>query len=165
MGVSRSGRARRIEPVAEIGLWDGRGPDYVTSFAADFADAGTESAEHWVRRILETAPRPLALFVFIGWKFVLRLRLAPRRSAGTVAGWTIGETTLDVVALEVDSSLVHARKVLHVESSRLILTTHVWYARTRGRVVWSALAPVHHRIEPLLVSLAVSRWRRERANG
>ena len=161
MGVSRDGRARRIEPVAGIVLWGGRGPDYVTSFAADVADADAESAEHWARRILEGAPLPLRLFVLTGWRLVLRLRLAPRRAAGTVAGWTISQATPDLVTLEVDSSLVHARKVLNLESSRLILTTQVWYARTRGRVLWSALAPVHHRIEPLIVSLAVSRRRRD----
>ncbi len=164
MGVSRTGRARRIEPAVELDVGDGRGPDYATSFAADLPDADTESAEYWVRTILEAAPLPLRWFVFIGWKFVLRLRLAPRQAAGTVAGWTMRETTPGLVTLEVDSSSINALKIMHVESNRLILTTYVWFGSMRGRVLWSALAPVHHRIEPLLVSSAVSRWRRERAN-
>ena len=134
MGVSRSGRARRIEPVAEIGRGGRSGAGLRDVLRSRFRRRWHRIGRALGTTILEVAPPPLRWFVFIGWKFVLRLRLAPRRSAGTVAGWTIGETTLDVVTLEVDSSLVHARKVLHVESSRLILTTHVWYARTRGRV-------------------------------
>ena len=114
--------------------------------------------------ILEDAPLLLRWFVFIGWKFVLRFRLASRHMAGTLAGWTVSETTLHAVTLEVNSSLVVARKVLNVESNRLVLTTYVWYETTRGRVLWSAIAPLHHRIEPLLVTSALSRSRGERAN-
>ena len=63
------------------------------------------------------------------------------------------------VALEVRSSSLTARKVLKVDAHGLTLTTYVWYEGTRGRVLWSAIAPVHHLIEPLLVTSAVSRRR------
>ncbi len=164
MGPSRSGRARRIEPAVTFDAGEGRAPDYATSFAADFPDAAAQSAEQWARTILEGAPLLLRWFVFVGWKFVLRLRLAPQGTAGTVAGWTISTSPRDELVLEVTSSLVTAHKVLHVESSRLILTTYVWYEATRGRVLWSAIAPVHHLIEPLLMTMAASRVRDERAN-
>ncbi len=109
---------------------------------------------------MEGAPRPLRWFVFVGWKFVLLLRLAPRGTPGTVAGWTVvGSATPASITLEVSSSLVSARKVVRVEGDRVTLATYVWYERTLGRVLWSALAPVHHRIEPLLITSAASRAR------
>ncbi len=156
MNVPSSGRARRTEPAVDVEAGS-RTPDYATAFAAHVVDAGTSSAEQWARRILEDAPPILRWFVFIGWKFVLRLRLAPRGAPGAVAGWTITRTTPDSITLEVKSSLVTARKVLNVEANRLTLTTYVWYERSAGRVVWAAIAPVHHRIEPLLLTLAGSR--------
>jgi hypothetical protein len=131
-------------------------PDYASTFAADVAGTDTGSAEQWARTILERAPRPLRWFVLFGWKFVLRLRLAPA-AADTVAGWTISTTTPDAITLEVKSSSITARKVLQVDQDRLTLSTYVWYQRRAGRLLWSALAPVHHRIEPLLLTLATSR--------
>lgn len=159
----RSGRARRIEPAVKIDVQDGRAPDYATSFAADLAEADGRSAEQWARSTLEGAPRVLSWFVVLGWKLVLRLRLAPPRVAGAVAGWTILTSSPGSITLEVSSSLVVARKVLTVDANRLTLSTYVWFEGTPGRVVWTALAPVHHRVEPLLITLAVSRHRREHA--
>ena len=161
MGAATSKRARRIEPASEIDAEDGRSPDYGTAFAVDVDEADSASAEHWARSVLEGAPRTLRWFVFIGWKFVLRLRLAPRGSAGTVAGWTLtGGTAPGAITLEVGSSLVTARKVLTVDAHRVTLATYVWYERTRGRFLWSAIAPVHHRVEPLLLTLAAARHRK-----
>jgi hypothetical protein len=118
------------------------------------AGADSRSAEQWARTILEDAPRFLGWFVFIGWKLVLRLRLAPRARVGTIAGWQITKQTPTSITLEVTSSLVTAHKVLQVDANRLTLTTHVWYQGRRGHVVWSAISPVHHLVEPVLVTLA-----------
>ncbi len=96
--------------------------------------------------------------MLFGWRFVLRLRLAPREP-GTVAGWTITTTRPDAITLEVESGSIAARKVLLVDEDRLTLTTYVWYRSRLGRLLWSTLAPVHHRVEPLLMSLATSRAR------
>lgn len=165
MGDQRAGRARRVEPVAQFDAEDGRSdPDYASSFAADFPDADTQAAEQWARSTLEGAPRLLRWFVLIGWKAVLRLRLEPQGAASNVLGWRIRTRTPDGITLEVKSSLVSARKVLRVDHDRLTLTTFVWYERTQGRVLWSVIAPIHHRIEPLLLTLATSRSRRERTN-
>jgi hypothetical protein len=97
--------------------------------------------------------------MLFGWKTVLRLRLEPERSARNVLGWTIRTTTPDAITLEVHSSLLAARKVLKVDRDRLTLTTLVRYERPQGRLIWSALAPVHHRIEPWLLTLATARYR------
>jgi hypothetical protein len=161
----KTGRARRIQPEADLDAEaGGPGPDYVSSFAADFPTADATSPEQWARSTLEGAPRILRWFVLIGWKAVLRLRLEPRGAAGNIMGWHIRTTTPDAITLEVSSSLVAARKVLKVSENRIILTTFVRYERTLGRILWSAIAPIHHRIEPLLLTLATSRLRKEQAN-
>ena len=141
------------------GLAASRGatPDYASAFAADVAGADARSAEDWARTILEDAPRALRWFVVAGWRCVLLLRLAPRGTAGTVAGWTlIASSTPTTVTLEVASRLITAHKVMSVAPDRITLTTYVWFRSRLGRAVWSALAPVHHRVEPLLVTLAAS---------
>jgi hypothetical protein len=162
MGDEMTGRARRLRPAAETGTEDGLAePDYASSFAVDVPDADTRSPEDWARSTLEGAPRVLRWFVLIGWKAVLRLRLEPLHAAGNVLGWRIRSTAPDAITLEVSSSLVAARKVLRVEPDRLILTTLVWFKSVRGRIVWSVIAPVHHRIEPTLLTLA-TRARRPR---
>ncbi len=145
-----------------IASLDSPGPDYASSFAIEFPGAAHESPEQWARAILEGAPPLLRWFVLLGWKVVLRLRLAPR-GPDTVAGWTISTSTSDSITLEVQSGSLAARKVLLVDRDRLTLTTYVWYQRRAGRVIWSTLAPVHHRVEPLLMTLAASRGRTARA--
>ena len=167
MSTAKIGRARRVDPAVEIDLDDGRAADYASAFAVDVT--GSQSAERWVAErwaasILEGAPPLLRWFVVLGWKLVLRLRLAPRGTAGTIAGWssTTGPTP-DSITLDVGSSLVAARKVLTVEPDRVTLATYVRFHGTRGRILWSAIAPVHHRIEPLLMTMAESRRRADAA--
>jgi Protein of unknown function (DUF2867) len=99
----------------------------------------------------------LRWFVLFGWRAVLRLRLEPQGSA-SVLGWIIHRTTPDAITLEVRSGLITARKVLSVDRHGVILTTIVRYERRLGRIVWLAIAPVHHRIEPLLLTLATARF-------
>jgi hypothetical protein len=165
MGVPARGRARRVEPSLEIAK-QGRAPGYAGAFAVDVADADVRSAEQWAGSIFEGAPRFLRWFVVLGWKLVLRLRLAPAGTDGTIAGWTqVGEATPASITLEVSSSLVTGRKVLQVESNRVTVATYVWYENRRGRVLWSSITPVHHRIEPLLLTSAASRHRADTADG
>jgi len=80
----------------------------------------------------------------------------------SVLGWKLAAATPGGpepgrVTLEVHSSLITARKVVEVERSRVTVTTFVRYERRLGRRIWSALAPVHHLTEPLLLTLAASR--------
>jgi hypothetical protein len=156
-------RARRVKPAEDVDAEDGLASrDYASSFAVDCPGAGARSPEQWARATLEGAPRILRWFLLFGWKNVLRLQLEPERSAGNVMGWTIRTTTPDALTLDVHSSLLTARKVLKVDHDRLTLTTLVRYERRRGRLIWSTLAPVHHRIEPWLLTLATARYRTSR---
>lgn len=158
MRTHRTGRARHLDSAPPLDDAKGRAPDHASSFAADLVGASARSAEKWASSILTGAPRPVDWFVVLGWRVLLRLRLAPPGDLGAIAGWRVTTNRPDSVTLEVGSSLVTARKVLMVDADRLTLTTYVWFQGRRGRVVWSVLAPVHHRVEPLLISLAASRF-------
>ncbi len=160
---SRLGRAHRVGVPDAIRSGDEiDAPDYASAFEVTLANADAYSAEQCARRAFEGAPRALRWFVLMGWTTVLRLRLGPRTSTDYVLGWKLAAATPGGpepgrVTLEVHSSLITARKVVEVERSRVTVTTFVRYERRLGRRIWSALAPVHHLTEPLLLTLAASR--------
>jgi hypothetical protein len=129
-------------------------PDYASAFAVATAGGDARSAEQWIRDAFEDAPRAVRSFVVIGWRYLLGLQLGPPRSPAHVLGWKIVASSPDSIVLEVRSALVSARKVLRVESSRVVTTTFVRYEQRAGRAVWSALAPAHHRTEPYLLGRA-----------
>ena len=147
-------RARRV-PVVGDGLIES---DYASSFEISTA-AGHAGCppDRWARAMLEDAPRALRWFVVLGWKTMLRLRLGPIGSPDHVLGWPIATSTADAITLEVSSPLITARKVVRVAPTRVTVTTHVRYQRRPARVIWSIVAPVHHRTEPLHLTMAASR--------
>jgi Protein of unknown function (DUF2867) len=90
-----------------------------------------------------------------GWTVGLGLRLGPRPSPDHVLGWRIVTAAPDLVTLSVQSALLGtAHIVLQVESSQVILASFVRYEKRRGRRIWSAVQPVHHRIVPYLLERA-----------
>lgn len=144
--------AHRVEVTEENGAL--ANPDYASAFAVTTAGGDARSPEQWIRDAFEGAPRAVRAFVLVGWRLFLGLQLGPPRSPAHVLGWKIASTAPDSIALEVRSALVAARKVLRVESSRVVMTTFVRYERRAGRAIWSALAPIHHRTEPYLLGRA-----------
>lgn len=130
-------------------------PDYAAAF--EVRVEAPHSAEQWARIVFEDAPLVLRWFLVLGWRTILGLRLGPGRSADYVLGWKIRTKTSDSVTLEVHSALLTAHKVVQVADSRIIVATFVRYERRWARSVWSAVAPVHHRTEPVLLSYAASR--------
>ena len=136
---------------------DGLAADYASSFQVCLTDAGARSAVQWARSVFEGAPLVLRWFLVLGWTTVLRLRLGPRSSPDHVLGWEIASATPDTLTLRARSTLVTAHKVLAVDNGRLTVTTLVRYERPLARLVWSAIAPIHHRIEPLLITRAARR--------
>ncbi len=154
-------RARRVDVAAGVAT-DGGAADYASAFAVSVPDAGARSAEQWARSVFEGAPVVLRWFLILGWKVVLRLRLGPRNSPDHVLGWRIAANTpqtatRQTTTLQAASSLVTAHKVLVVDDGRVTVTTMVRYERPLARLVWSAIAPVHHRLEPLLLTRAANR--------
>jgi hypothetical protein len=71
----------------------------------------------------------------------------------------------ELIVLNVNSPLMSAHKVLRLGESRILMTTFVRDNGKRGRALWSAVAPIHHRTEPYLLGHAVgspgwSKWDR-----
>jgi len=132
-------------------------PDYGAAFEVTVVGAQARSAEEWAQVTFEDAPPALRWLVVLGWKTILGLRLGPRRSPDHVLGWRIQSKDPDRIVLEVSSALLTAHKVVWVDASRLTVATFIRYDRRWARVVWSAVAPVHHRTEPLLLTYAASR--------
>jgi hypothetical protein len=130
---------------------------YASAFEVSGARLDARSAEQWARAAFEDAPAVLRSSVLIGWRYVLGLRLGPRRAPAHVLGWAIVRKATDSIVLEARSPLLTARKIVRIESSRVVMTTFVRYERRAGGVVWAAVAPVHHRTEPWLLAHAASR--------
>jgi hypothetical protein len=152
MGRSGSIRARRVDVAAELGTFPGT--RYASAFEVTVADADIRRPEEWARATFEGAPKALQWFVLIGWRYVLWFRLGPRPSADHVQGWRIVANAPDELVLEVRSSLATAHKVVRVDGSRVVTATFVRYERPLGRMIWSAVAPIHHRTEPYLLGHA-----------
>jgi hypothetical protein len=147
-------KARRVDVIEDCIGFDK--PDYATTFEIEVSDRNEKSPEQWIRKIFEAGPRPMQMFVLLGWRGVLGFRLGPRPSSSHVLGWKITNTTPEIVVLEVSSPLMSAHKVLRLDESHILVTTFVRYNGKLGRALWSAVAPIHHRTEPYLLRHAVS---------
>jgi hypothetical protein len=152
------GRARRVDPPGVPRVADIAGADYVSAFEIRGIGVDARSPEEWARSVFEDAPMMARRFLILGWTMVLRLRLGPRNSSANVLGWAIVADTTQTLTLQARSPLVTAHKVLDVRGDQLTVTTAVRYERKRARLIWSAIAPVHHRVEPWLITRAGRRW-------
>jgi hypothetical protein len=129
--------------------------DYEASWEVTTANLPHRSAEQWVRAMLEGAPRLLRTFVVWGWVAGLGFRLGPRPSPNHVLGWTIVNSSPDVIVLSVQSLVVGTSQfVLRVEGTRVVLANFVQYERRGARAVWSIVQPLHHRVVPFLLGHA-----------
>ena len=147
-------RARRCEPTEDPeGLG---GSDYAGAFEVTIAQGDDRSPEQWSRSVFESAPTAVRWFVVFGWRFVLGLRLGPRRSPDYVSGWRIRDVRPGVITLEVDSWLMTAYKEIRLANGSVRMSTFVRYRRWPGRAIWTLVMPVHHRTEPFLLGYAAS---------
>ena len=146
-------RARRCD-VTEGGD-DLTRSDYASAFEVEIAQGDDRSPEQWARAVFEDAPAAIRWFVVFGWRYVLRLRLGPR-SPDYVSGWKVRDTRPGGIILEVQSWLLTADKEIRVANGSVRMTTFVRYRRGMGRVIWTLVAPVHHRTEPYLLGYAAS---------
>lgn len=146
-------RARRVDVPADLSDRVGR-VDYASAFAIPVA-GWDRSPECWAHAVFDQAPAWLRGPVLVGWRRVLRLRLAPHPSTGSVLGWRVTGADDRQVFLEADSPLLTGRKVVQVASGSLTVATFVRCGGRFGRLVWSVVAVVHHRTEPMLLNHAV----------
>jgi hypothetical protein len=99
----------------------------------------------------------LRLFVVVGWRIVLRLRLGPKNSEHHVAGWPIVLRTPETVVLGVESrALGHARLTFRTRPSSVTASSNVTFERRGGRAIWSVVGWLHRRILPYLLGHAAS---------
>jgi hypothetical protein len=147
-------RARRVQVIEEADR--PAGSTYASAFEVVPAVTDVRSPEQWARAMFEDAPGVMRWGVMMGWRFIMGFRLGPRPSPDYVLGWKIVTSAPEAIALEVQSSLATAYKVVRVDGPRVVVTTFVRYERTVARVVWATITPVHHRTEPFLLGHAAS---------
>ena len=124
--------------------------DYADSFS--IATGISASPEQWARAMFGDVPSPGQRFI---WRRVLGFRLSRGRSSHSVAGWRIAERHARWIRLETESRLFSANLVVRTSERRVMLTTFVRYDRGAGRIVWTALSPVHRRLIPGVLRDAV----------
>jgi hypothetical protein len=84
-------------------------------------DAQSMSTEQWARATWEGAPTIVRWFLMLDWRFVLGLRLAPKRSSTNVLGWRIIDDRPDTITLQARSVLITGRNIVIAQESTLLL--------------------------------------------
>jgi hypothetical protein len=154
MSARSSPRAHRVEVADKTDPF--AQSDYASAFAITYRAADGRSAEQWARTVFEGAPALLRRFVIIGWRYGLGLRLGPPSSGTHILGWEIVSRTPEAITLAVRSPLLSARKIVRVDDTRVVMATFVRHERALGRILWAVVVPVHHRIEPYLLTHAAT---------
>ncbi|HXQ00155.1 MAG TPA: hypothetical protein VN845_08840 [Solirubrobacteraceae bacterium] len=125
------------------------------------------SAEQWARATWEDAPTIVRWFQMLGWRFVLGLRLAPRRSLPgrspeNVLGWRMLDDRPDTVTLQARSALITGHNVVIVQESTVLWTTLVRYEQPIARPIWRLVELVHRIVLPCTLTHARKMQQRER---
>jgi hypothetical protein len=129
---------------------------YSVAFEMPIGEHRFLTPEQWARATFEGAPVFVDHFLTFGWRFVLGLRLGPKSSPTHVAGWPIESSGPDSLTLEARSRRMVARNTVVVRKSTVTVVTHVHFERRSGRVLWAAVAPLHHVMIPYLLTHALT---------
>jgi hypothetical protein len=121
-------------------------PDYLDLFTASTNAASQRSAEEWARAVLEGAPNHVGLPALFAQRFLLGLRLGPRRSPDHIFGWKIAGRGDGWVRIEAASWLMTGAMVFKVDEARLYLATFVRYERRITALVWPPGSLFHRRV-------------------
>lgn len=150
------GRAQRTAVPATLARGHGLAgePDYTVAFALAVPDAADRTAQDWARTVFEKGPTALRPALIAGWRLGLRFDLGPRHSPTHVLGWRILEDAPERIVLTAPSPLVEATNSVLVEESTVTWATQLRCRRTAGRLLWQAIAPVHERTLPHLLTHA-----------
>lgn len=135
--------------------------DFCGGFERPVGEHDSRSAEQWARAVFEQAPAPVRVFLLLGWRGVLGLRLGPRHDAGHVLGWRIEDARHDELRLGSESWLIDAVNVVRLGDGRVTWTTRVHYRNRLAPLVWSLVLPFHK----LTISLLLGRAARPGAGG
>ncbi|MGK5678124.1 hypothetical protein [Actinoplanes sp. URMC 104] len=133
--------------------------DYTDRFTVRSDAHGTP--EQFARAIFGDVPNAGELFI---WRLLLRLRLSPGRSPGTIAGWRIGGRGPDWIRMEAASDALSANLVVRAGGGTVSLSTFIRYDRTPARLLWPPLSAVHRVLAPRALRGGVARVERAAAS-
>jgi len=128
------------------------GAHYSVAFQLEYT--GHRTPEQWARALLEGGPTVWRLVLMFGWRYILGLQLGPSHSQTPwhVQGWPIATNDEKTIALTASSSILDAANVFEVGPDTVTWVTLVRYKNPVGRVLWTALAPVHQlSVPPLFI--------------
>lgn len=131
---------------------------YEKEFRYD-ATTSAGDAEAWAREVFEGPPLLVRLFLAVGWRWVLRLRLAARHAPESIAGWPIAERTPGSITMRADSPLIAADNRAEMTATGVRWVTIVDYHSRLGRLLWAVAAPIHQATIPLFLRRADKRLR------
>ena len=147
--------ARRIQvPDRTLALDEILDADYICAFEIPRSAMDSRTAEQWAQAVFEGPAMLVRIFLTLGWRLALGLRLGPRPAKGHVLGWRIRAAQPDLLVLEGDSRLITADNVAQVDDTRVVWTTFVGYRNMVGRVAWALTAPFHTAVIPRLLRRA-----------
>jgi hypothetical protein len=132
--------------------------DYADAFEVAVGSPDARSAQEVVRAGLEGAPGWLRRLVLIAHRHVLRFELAPGGTPDHVMGWEVLSAEHDMMRLRATGPLMEGVLVARrAGPSSAALETYVSYRRpVLGRIIWTAVAPIHRAVAPYLLRRAVA---------
>ena len=128
--------------------------DYEDAFVVDIGAPRLLSAERWMRKIVEEAPKNVRLQLLSGWS-ALGLKVNPTGSGRSILGWQIRAADDDVVLLGAESRVgMPAELFLRREADRLLFATFVRHDNPLVRALWARVVPGHVRMVRALLERA-----------
>lgn len=144
--VSLPADARALSTLARI--------DYADAFCIA-ADA-PNTAEDWVRAVIQDAPASVRRRLLVGWT-AIGLKLAPW-SSHRVLGWQVRHNEPDFVLLSADSWLGFRGELLfRSQPEGLLFATFVQQTNPITRALWAAITPRHQDTVRSLLTYAAGR--------
>jgi hypothetical protein len=128
--------------------------NYCWTYTTHAPSADRLTAELWLRHIWEDGPKSVRVFLRLGWRFGLGLRLGPADSSH-VLGWGIDATTNTTVAVSAKSPILRAQNTLIASGDLIRWQTDVYYENLMGRLIWRPASLLHQRIVPWSVRRSI----------
>lgn len=129
--------------------------DYADSFELRLAHPDRHSAQEWVRAAREhAAPAVRALVGFVHGRLANSSRSTDPHS---VLGWETVSSTHDAFHMQMRGPALRAEIVARRTcDTTATLTTFLFYTRSRTRLLWLLIGPLHRRVVPYLLRRAAS---------
>ncbi|MBV9231660.1 MAG: DUF2867 domain-containing protein, partial [Chloroflexi bacterium] len=87
---------------------------------------------------------------------VLGFRLGPRPSPDHILGWRIISRETNEMRLELHSALMTSQLALHLSTSTVVWSTHVYYKQPLARPLWAIVGVIHRQMVPYTLRRAAS---------